>query len=190
VETIERDPAAPDVLQALIGHHREFLAFLERRLGSRAAAEDVLQDGFARALERGDSVRDGESAVAWFYRVLRNALIDHHRSGGAEDRALAWVEGTSETATGDPGDDFYATACRCVVLLVDTLKSEYGSALKRIDLDGASLADYAREAGITPNNAGVRVHRAREALRRQVERSCRTCLTHGCLDCSCGGRGR
>jgi RNA polymerase sigma-70 factor (ECF subfamily) len=32
----------------------------------------------------------------------------------------------------------------------------------------------------------VRLHRARQALKRELERSCGTCATHGCLDCTCG----
>jgi RNA polymerase sigma-70 factor (ECF subfamily) len=55
-----------------------------------------------------------------------------------------------------------------------------------VDLEGGSVGDYARKAGITPNNASVRLHRAREALRKQVEKTCGTCATHGCLDCTCG----
>lgn len=41
------------------------------------------------------------------------------------------------------------------------------------------------ESAITASNAGVRVFRAREALRKQVTRACGTCATHGCLDCTC-----
>nr|MBA3538947.1 RNA polymerase subunit sigma-70 [Deltaproteobacteria bacterium] len=63
---------------------------------------------------------------------------------------------------------------------------EYADALRRIEVDGVSVKDYAEEAGISSSNAGVRVFRAREALRRQVARSCGTCATHGCLDCTCG----
>ena len=60
----------------LVASHREFLAFLEPRLPSRALAEEILQSAFVRAMEKGGALRDEESAVAWFYRVLRNALID------------------------------------------------------------------------------------------------------------------
>ena len=45
---------------------------------------------------------------------------------------------------------------------------------------------FAERHGLTPGNAGVRVFRAREALRKQVVRSCGTCAEHGCLDCTCG----
>jgi len=68
---------------------------------------------------------------------------------------------------------------------VETIKPEYGTAIRRVDLDGLSVRDYAIEAGITPSNAGVRLHRAREALRKQLVRTCRTCLEHECLDCVC-----
>ena len=77
-------------------------------------------------------------------------------------------------------------ACACITAMVDTLKPEYGAALRRVDLDGLSVRGFAEEVGITPGNAGVRLHRAREALRRQLARSCGTCLDHGCLDCRCG----
>jgi RNA polymerase sigma-70 factor (ECF subfamily) len=52
-------------------------------------------------------------------------------------------------------------------------------------VDGTAVKDYAAHAGISASNAGVRVFRAREALRKQVARVCGTCAEHGCLDCSC-----
>lgn len=85
-----------------------------------------------------------------------------------------------------PLPDAQAAICRCVEPLVDTLKPEYATALRRVELEGAAVKDFAQEAGITPNNAAVRVFRARQALRRQVRESCGTCAEHGCLDCSCG----
>ena len=77
-------------------------------------------------------------------------------------------------------------ACACITALVDTLKPEYGAALRRVDLEGLSVRGFAEEAGDHAGNAGVRLHRAREALRRQLPRSCGAPLNHGCLDCHCG----
>jgi len=69
----EREP-----VEVLVENHREFLAFLERRVGSREVAEDLLQEAFVRSLDK-VPLDANESAVAWFYRVLRNAVIDHYR---------------------------------------------------------------------------------------------------------------
>ena len=85
---------------------------LERQVGDRATAEDILQSAFVRASTRVEQLRDDEA-------------------------------------------------------------------------EGVAVKDYAQQAAITANNAGVRVFRAREALRKQVMRSCGTCAEHGCIDCSC-----
>ncbi len=176
----------PDVLGVLVENHRRFLAFLERRVGSREAAEDILQDAFVRSLDRIETVRDAGAVVPWFYRLLRNAVVDHYRRAGAEDRALAYVAATADTVEPAADEELHGQVCECVKSLVETLKPEYAAAIKRVDLEGASLVDFARETGITANNAGVRLHRAHEALRRQVALSCSTCADHGCLDCRCG----
>lgn len=177
---------SPSTVQILADNHRKFLAFLERRVRSREIAEDLLQEAFVRSLSRAHTIQDERSVVAWFYRVLRNALVDHYRRGGVEQRLFApEVAGAAaiDPATEDP--ELFEQVCRCVRELVDTLKPEYAEAIRRVDLDGVEVPRFAARAGITPNNAGVRLHRAHQALRKQVARSCGTCATHGCLDCSC-----
>jgi len=184
-DAAERDPNAPDVLRVLVDNHARFLAFLERRVDSRDVAEDILQEAFVRSLDRLDSIRNTDSALAWFYRVLRNALTDHFRRQEARDRVLtqASVEAGEPETAGDA--ELEAVVCACVMEMVDTLKPEYAAAVRRVDLDGLSVRGYAEESGITSGNAGVRLHRAREALRRQLARVCGTCITHGCFDCQC-----
>jgi RNA polymerase sigma-70 factor (ECF subfamily) len=177
------------VVEKLVGSHREFLRFLERKVGSRAVAEDILQEAFVKSVERADTLRDGESAVAWFYRMLRNAVIDHHRRRGASDRALALFAQELESEA-EPAPEMNATVCACVRTLTATLKPEYAEALERIEVEGSSVQGYAAEVGIQPNNAAVRVHRARAALRERVKASCGTCADHGCLDCTCKPGGK
>src|ERR1700693_4150668 len=177
-------PLGPDVVAALAESHRAFLGFLEKRVGRREVAEDLLQEAFARGLASLPALEGAESAVACFYRVLRNAVIDHHRRGGASSRALSALAREMEEHV-EPDLDTRNAVCRGVARLSDTLKPEYAAALRRIEVDGVSVQDFAAEAGITANNAGVRVFRAREALRKQVVRTCGTCAEHGCLDCTC-----
>jgi RNA polymerase sigma factor (sigma-70 family) len=173
----------PEMAAVFVANHREFLGFLERRVGSRAIAEDILQEAFVRGM--GQIHGDNEqSIIAWFYRTLRNAAIDHFRRHKTASKAL---DAFAVEAGDDPAPDpeMRNAVCRCVQRLAETLKPEYAAALKRIEVDGLSVKDYASEAGITAGNAAIRVFRAREALRTQVSRSCGTCAEHGCLDCTC-----
>ena len=183
-DAAERDPHEPDVLRALLENHARFLGFVERRVGSRDQAEDILQEAFVRSLSH-TPPEGAASATAWFYRVLRNAITDHFRRQDSRTRALEGLAAESETFTSDTDKELEAFVCACVMELVDTLKEEYAAVIRRVDLDGMSVRGYAEELGITPSNAGVRLHRAREALRRQLARSCGTCVTHGCFECQC-----
>ena len=175
-------PITPDVVSTLVANHRDFLAFVQRRVGDRAQAEEILQDAFVRSIDKLDTVRD--TAVGWFYRVLRNAIIDHQRRRAAAARRHEAYAAEQDEAAGNDGE-LHRVVCKCVGELADTLKPEYATALRRIEIDGVSVKDYADEAGISSSNAGVRVFRAREALRKQVAKSCGTCADHGCLDCTC-----
>ncbi len=174
-------------LQPLVDNHRAFLRFLERRVGSREEAEDILQDAFGRSLEKFDALGGDESVVRWFYRVLRNAVIDHYRRRAAAGRALESFAAQLDTAV--PPPEIENEICGCVKTLADTLKPEYAEALRMIDVNGMPVKDFAAEKQISAANAGVRVFRAREALRKQVVRSCGTCAEHGCMDCTCGKAG-
>jgi DNA-directed RNA polymerase specialized sigma24 family protein len=75
--------------------------------------------------------------------------------------------------------------CGCLGELAAALPAEQARAIRRVDLEGLAVKDYAAEAGITANNAGVRLFRARENLRKAVASCCGSCAEHGCIDCSC-----
>ncbi len=175
----------PELVRVLVDNHARFLSFLERRVGRREVAEEILQEAFVRGLDKGASLREAESVTAWFYRLLRNALVDHLRRRGTEERALQLA--AHEPAEEEPAPDeaLMGTVCGCVRGLIETLKPEYAAAIRRVDLEGQSVQAFAAEAGISANNAGVRLHRAREALHKQLVKSCGTCTEHGCLECTC-----
>jgi RNA polymerase sigma factor (sigma-70 family) len=172
-----------EVVRALLQNRSTFLSFLERRLGDRALAEDILQEAFARGLDKLETLRSDEAAVAWFYRALRNAVIDHSRRRQAAARALdAFAE---ELAHLEPAEETRAAVCQCIGRLAKTLKPEYAEALSRVEVEGTTVKAFAEERGITSGNAAVRVFRAREALRRQVVAWCGACAEHGCTSCCC-----
>lgn len=175
-------PLNDQVIATLVANHREFLRFVERRVGNKHDAEEILQSAFVKNVEKFDTIR--ETAIGWFYRVLRNAIIDHRRRAAAAERRLESLAHEAE-ASEARDDELHGVVCKCVAELATTLKPEYAEALHRIEVEGVSVKDYADQLGISSNNAGVRVFRAREALRKQVVRSCGTCADHGCLDCTC-----
>lgn len=167
-------PLTKDVAATLVGNHRDFWLFLSGGSAVVRSPRTLLHDAFIKSLDRLDKLRQGESAVAWFYRILRNATVDHFRRQGTRDRTAD--RAASELgASVEPDAEINQAICGCVTRLADTLKPEYAEALRRIEVDGLSVQQFASEAGITSNNAAVHVFRARDALRKRVVASCGTC---------------
>lgn len=81
-----------------------------------------------------------------------------------------------------------AEICACIGRLAGTLKPEYAEALQAIDVTGTPVKTFAEDRGLSASNAGVRVFRAREALKKRLIESCGTCAEHGCVDCTCRAR--
>lgn len=172
----------------LASRHEEFLGFIERRTRDRALAEDLLQEAYLKGLHKLADLRDRDAAVGWFYRVLRNTVVDQQRKRGTASRGLAAF--ADELATAAPMEETHAAVCRCVAEIAEGLKPEYVEALQRIEVDEVPVKDFAAEAGITANNAAVRVFRARAALRDGVTTTCGTCASLGCAECTCEAKAR
>ena len=181
-ESAPEDSPAP--LDVLLENHRVFLRYLARRVGDAELAEDILQDAFIKVLDRPEQAPAGEALVPWFYRTLRNAAIDRFRRREAAARAHEAFARELETHAA-PEAEIEAEICGCIERLARTLKSEYADALQAIDVQGTPTKTFAEQRGISASNAGVRIFRARQALKKRLIESCGTCAEHGCRDCTC-----
>lgn len=179
-----QEAASSDVVGTLLEQRARFLKFVERRVDSRAVAEDILQTAFLRAVVQQGKLRRDESVVAWFYRILRNAVIDHYRHQAASSRMLEEWARAMETQV-EPDVETRSSVCACILEMLPELKPEYQQAIQAVDLDEKSVKEFGAQAGISPTNAGVRVHRARQALKKQIVKTCGACAKHGCIDCDC-----
>jgi RNA polymerase sigma factor (sigma-70 family) len=182
--TVSTEPTASAgaIVARLVEHRGEFLGFLQRRVGDRALAEDLLQEAFARSLDKAGQIEQEESAVAWFYRVLRNSITDYQRRTGSRAQKL---EALQRELSEPVEPELERAVCECVRGLAETLKPEYAAALRAVEVQGMPVKDFAAAQGISSNNAAVRVFRAREALRLQVKKCCGSCADDNCRDCTC-----
>jgi RNA polymerase sigma-70 factor (ECF subfamily) len=165
--------------------HDKFLQFLQGRVGDPATAEDILQAAYVKAIQHGGELREAESAVAWFYRILRNSITDYYRHNAAHSKAMDQLHANW---TEDHEPELQAETCACIQEVIRDLKPEYRAAIEHVDLAGESVESFARGESTTRNNASVRLHRARKAVAKKLTVVCGTCARHKCIDCTCKHR--
>jgi RNA polymerase sigma-70 factor (ECF subfamily) len=122
--------ARGSALERLIEQRSRFLSFLASRLEDRAIAEDVLQSAYVKAIEHGSEIRSHESTVAWFYRILRNAVVDHYRSKAVHAKAHEKFVTDAPTSY---ESEVVKTVYACIGDVVDDLKPEYRDAIEQVD---------------------------------------------------------
>jgi RNA polymerase sigma factor (sigma-70 family) len=182
MEASQRQPGAV-LLETLIREHRdELLAFVRRRAGHIVDPDDVLQQAALRALSALDQLRDPARGRAWLFRIVRNVLADELRGLG-----LPVTQPFDSDVAAPPTEP--SDACRCALELARTLKPEYKDILERVVIEDAPVTSLAATLGLTPNNAMVRLHRARRALRAVLQEHCGTTSLRACLSCVCDERG-
>lgn len=175
-----------EATQCLLHGRREFIGYLRRRLGGPDEAEDAFQDFSLKVIRATRSPDQGEKINAWLGRILRNTLIDHYRRRAVRLRAETAYAQEMQTADTATEADRGRRPCRCLHAALPTLRADYTEILRRADLEEEPRSQIAADLGLTTNNLNVRLHRARLALKKELEKSCPACRNGSFLECECG----
>ena len=174
------------LIDSLMGERTRFVRLARSRVASDADAEDVVQRALIRATERASQIADPSRARAWFYRILRRAIVDHHRRKPLEMSGAETPDHEPEAPEARP----LLPACACAVHLLGELRPAYAEVVRRVDFDEEDPATVAEALGVSMANLCVRLHRARRALRERVEGHCGVSSIEPCLECMCNARHR
>lgn len=141
-------------------YYEELRKYLVKNTCDCAAAEDVTQETFLRAIEHEDMLEALESRQrrAWLYRTARNILIDRIRH---QNREPQWQE---ETLT---EEDLTEIEVR---LLCNVLSERDRSIFYLRHFEGYQAAEIADIFQMTPENVRTRLSLARKILRQELKR--------------------
>ncbi len=167
----EREPVAnPCVLSAWRAHEGELRGYLIHRLADPAAAADVLQDVFVKALRQGPMFCGLDNHRAWLFQVARNALVDRSRAlrptealpDDLVDESPGWLEALAPV---DALSD-------CVARVLTELSVNDAEILRACDLGGQTQTEFALDHGLSLAASKSRLQRARQRLRKRLISAC------------------
>lgn len=168
------DPASFRELYALLAPR--LLGYLVRMTRDRTAAEDLLQQTFAKVHRARAAYVRGADPAPWIYAIAHRTFLDDVRRGrrGALLTDQGDLPEVAATLTGEPADvaadraDVDMAATRAALAALDRLPAPQREAVFLTKLDGKSVAEAAEIAGTTPGAMKVRAHRGYVALRRML----------------------
>lgn len=144
-------------------------------LGDAQAAEDFVQETFARAFV-GLKTFHGQGAFSgWLRGIAVNVVRKHwrsrYRSARAMDRLEQMTADAPAGAAADPeGDHVRRRRAEVLLAILETLPVPLREAFVACDLQEQPIQQAAAELGVSPGNLRVRATRARARIRGELER--------------------
>lgn len=152
-------------------HYRFLLRSAWALTGSRAVAEDVVQDCYTSAWKHRGQLRQPELARAWLFRIMRRSALRHLAPG---PQSLDDAE-TPEQATPDVGLDDRLD----VVKALSRIAPIHREVLVLYYFDDMPTAQMAEALEIAPGTVLSRLARARDALKAAMAAPARPQLASG-----------
>ncbi|MEM7173093.1 MAG: RNA polymerase sigma factor [Pseudomonadota bacterium] len=149
-----------------------------------ADVEDVLQVAAMRAVEKAHTLREPARVLPWLYRIHANVAIDAGRKKAREQHLIEAM-----AQDGEPVAPEATAVCNCSIAQAQNLSPNYAAILNLVDIDDLPLAKAAQVLNISVNNATVRLHRARMALKKRLLEHCGVTSPGACADCRCSYDG-
>ncbi len=148
-------------------YRREFGRYASAMLhGDSDDAADALQEAFIRAFDSLASCRDPDRFKAWLFRIVSNQC-HNVRKRRRDHLSLDRVEGPANNPTEQ--DLTRKEIGAAVGDALGKLSSEQREAFVMKHVDGRSYAEMAELMGVGEDALKMRVHRAREELKRHLK---------------------
>jgi RNA polymerase sigma-70 factor (ECF subfamily) len=138
--------------------------FFANKLGSRADADDMLQEMWLRIHQLRHTYRPGAPLLPWLYAIAHRVRVDNYR----KRRRTSWEVGVDvlpEPASQGCGPP---TATEFRDLLAPLPESQR-DVLSMLKVDGLSIEEIARATISTPGAVKQKAHRAYTRLRRVLQ---------------------
>lgn len=166
------------MFEQLVENYRAAIyARLLRRVGDAGEAEDLTQETLVRAHRGIETLRDREAALAWLLRIADRVALDRLRQRDPlRDRSDEKDPAETECPALSPSGLQMAEQgemSACTRRYVEQLSPSHRRVLLLHDVEGMSAKEIAAELGVSEGAAKIRLHRARENLRRLLEGACR-----------------
>jgi RNA polymerase sigma-70 factor, ECF subfamily len=181
-------PGFACVVAAWEAHEAELRGYVRHRLADAAAADDVVQEVFLKAMRRENALCGLDNPRAWLFQVARNALVDRARTAHpAEPIELHEGELVAEPPDALAPVDSLAG---CLATVMRALPAADQEILRACDIDGQLLRDFAAARSLSLAAAKSRLLRARLRLRERLVTACQVRFDADGAVCCHGQPGR
>jgi len=153
--------------QIWLNYRSNLKAFLHSKVSNPSDVDDLLQEILIKAYTNLHQVSSTNNVKSWLFQITNNTIMDYYRlknkSNSLQSEELWYSED-------DP--DLQQSLSDCVLPLINALPASSAELLNKIDIQGMSQKEYAKEHRIDYSTLKSRVQKSRILLRNLFEECC------------------
>lgn len=144
----------------------KIFSYVSRRIADRDEAEDIVSNIFLRVVSHIKSFDPQKSSFkSWIYTIATHMMIDYFRTHGKRKHEdIETAESVFDQAKNPYEEVKMSEEKKRVHRVIDRLPERHQKIIMLKYFSDLSLPEIAETLAVTPNNAGVMVHRALEAF--------------------------
>lgn len=156
--------------RAYDAHHRQLYGYLVSITRNGDAAQDVVQEAYARLAREVQLRRPPREARAWLFRVGRNIVISRGRRQQVANKQLSRLRDSSVGSSAE--DECLVREARRELTLALAQTTSIDRTALLMAAEGYSSAEIARAVGVSEGAVRTRLCRARGRLRLRLRSVC------------------
>ena len=143
-----------------------------RLAGTRAEADDLMQEAVLRAWKYWESFEEGSNRRAWMHRIIRNTHTSRFKRVRRESETVGLLRDEQKEATASiVPEPLHEQISDDVSSALLKLPREFRTVLICIDVEGATYQETAQALGCPVGTVMSRLYRARRMMRETLQLS-------------------
>lgn len=143
----------------------KLMVYARANLESESLAEEAVQDTFRIACQKPDKLCNSPNPQGWLVQTLKNTICNMKRSRAVAKRIVEQYMMTQIKELSIAEDRIHVN-----ILYENVADTEEFKLLTEMAIEGRSHEEMANSRGITINACKKRVQRAKETLRKKIEK--------------------
>ncbi len=168
-----RSRAQPWLFAILLERYQDaFMRKARSIVRNELDAEEVVQDAFTKIYVYADKfeVREGAKFSSWGYRILMNTAFTRYQKKIKEGQRVVNIDPDFEQMLGEKeGNSGFEEKKDAIDRVLSKLPGHFVYVLRLHYLERWSHADIAEETGESVGTIKARIHRAKEAFRKEAD---------------------
>lgn len=139
------------------------------RVTNREIALDLTQETFLKVWEYLVGGNEVSNLKGFLYTTLNNKIIDHYRKKKSDSLETLSDAGFAPRDSGMEESIIQNAEVTLITAAIDSLSENYKDVLVMRYIDDLSITEIADIIGTTENNISVRINRATESLKKNLQ---------------------